>query len=1071
MVQIHVKHAFLHLIKFKIFNKNYLNNFHRYIDISTKAASYLSNAKDALALAQDFHGAHNRLVNWMQNAETILVGNAASELEIITLESDLTKMRSELEAINSLGPQLAQLSSEEGGATVEGIITRDNRRFDAIVEQIQRKAERLQIIAQRSKEINLDLDELLQWFRDTESNLKEAEAPSIKPSAVKQQLLDHRVLNDSISGQKGRVREVTASAKKLIRELQSSNDNLDTIREKLEDLKDIVDSVANLSAERLSILEQVAPLSEHFADTNDELERWLSDIEHEISMLTAPGVRADQIMQQQEKNERLMQTVVNHKPLIDKFNKTGDAFANLVTRHDAANIHDIVDGVNHRYNALKSELRDRQLALEKALQETSQFADKLENMLRTLTNAKDQVKNSEPISAHPPKISNQIDENWVIAEDLEKREPTFVAIKQAADDIIAKASNYSDPAVQEIKMKLEKLNVLWVDVQKEVKIRDSSLNDTLNAAEKFWNELQGVMDKLRDLKDALTSQEPVATEPKAIQRQQHELEEVGREMKNTKPEVERIRESGNNLIILVGDSDKPEIKKHIEDLDVVWGNITALYAQRENNLIQAMEKAMQFHETLEGLLRFLDEAEDYVRNLKPIGSEISIVKQQIEDHKTFKDRVDPHGVDMEALNRQLNELSEITSVDQTALIRNGVNGINKRWDALKQTMNDRQKQLENALLQLGQFEHALNELLTWIKKTQSTFDQIKIIPGDAKLLEIEMAKLKILMNDAQAHQHSIDTINDAGRKLLDNDGVIDASATREKLDNLNRQWQQLQRSLNDKARELDDELVEAQNFATEMQDILSWLGDVDSVVSSTKPVGGLPETATEQLEKFMEVYNEIEANRAKVDNLLAQGGNYVKKHGELNVTSSNLQHSLRTLKQRSEAVVAKAGDKKIKLEIALKEATDFHESLQAFVEWLTDAEKRLATAEPISRVLNTVTKQVDEHKSFQKEIGNYRESMIQLDKKGSHLKYFSQKQDVILIKNLLVSVQHRWDRVVSKGTERMRALDHGLKESKEFYEAWTSLTNWLRDNEKQMDRIDDELNGSSDPVKVSCIFN
>jgi dystonin len=320
----------------------------RYIEISNKAGEYLNNAKDGLALAQDFHGAHNRLVNWMQNAESILVGNAASEIEILTLESDLTKMRGELEALNSLGPQLAQLSSEEGGATIEGIITRDNRRFDAIVEQIQRKTERLQIIAQRSKEINVDLDELIQWFRETERNLKDANPPSIQPKVVKNQLQEHRALNDSISGQKGRVREVTANAKKLIRELQSSNDNLDTIREKLEDLKDVVESVGNLSAERLSILEQVAPLSEHFADTNEELDRWLSDTEHEISMLTAPGVRSDQIIQQQEKNERLMQTVANHKPLIDKFNKTGEAFAVLVTRHDGNHIHDIVEGVNSR---------------------------------------------------------------------------------------------------------------------------------------------------------------------------------------------------------------------------------------------------------------------------------------------------------------------------------------------------------------------------------------------------------------------------------------------------------------------------------------------------------------------------------------------------------------------------------------------------------------------------------------------------------------------------------------------------------------------------------------------------
>lgn len=69
--------------------------------------------------------------------------------------------------------------------------------------------------------------------------------------------------------------------------------------------------------------------------------------------------------------------------------------------------------------------------------------------------------------------------------------------------------------------------------------------------------------------------------------------------------------------------------------------------------------------------------------------------------------------------------------------------------------------------------------------------------------------------------------------------------------------------------------------------------------------------------------------------------------------------------------------------------------------------------------------------AFQKEVGSHREVMLNLDKKGTHLKYFSQKQDVILIKNLLISVQHRWERVVSKAAERTRALDHGYKESKE----------------------------------------
>lgn len=41
------------------------------------------------------------------------------------------------------------------------------------------------------------------------------------------------------------------------------------------------------------------------------------------------------------------------------------------------------------------------------------------------------------------------------------------------------------------------------------------------------------------------------------------------------------------------------------------------------------------------------------------------------------------------------------------------------------------------------------------------------------------------------------------------------------------------------------------SFNAEIGDLLSWLSEVDSVIAASKPVGGLPETATEQLERFM----------------------------------------------------------------------------------------------------------------------------------------------------------------------------------------------------------------------------
>lgn len=56
---------------------------------------------------------------------------------------------------------------------------------------------------------------------------------------------------------------------------------------------------------------------------------------------------------------------------------------------------------------------------------------------------------------------------------------------------------------------------------------------------------------------------------------------------------------------------------------------------------------------------------------------------------------------------------------------------------------------------------------------------------------------------------------------------------------------------------------------------------------------------------------------------------------------------------------------------------------------------------------------------------------MELDKTGTHLKYFSQKQDVVLIKNLLLSVQSRWEKVVQRSVERGRLLDDAKKRAKQ----------------------------------------
>lgn len=360
----------------------------------------------------------------------------------------------------------------------------------------------------------------------------------------------------------------------------------------------------------------------------------------------------------------------------------------------------------------------------------------------------------------------------------------------------------------------------------------------------------------------------------------------------------------------------------------------------------------------------------------------------------------------------------------------------------------RQQNLEKALLHLGQFEHALSELMTWIEATDRTLDTLIPRLGDPQAVEVELAKLKILENDIRAHQLSVDTLNNAGRQLLEAEASNgEASQINQKLTLLNSSWNTLLTKVNSKQVELVNILKEAQLFMEEIRDMTAWLNDVDAAISASKPVGGLPETAQDQLDQFMELYSEVDTMAPKVNALLQRGEEYIKRSSD---STNFVQNSLRSLKTLWDNVLTRLNDKKIKLEIALKEATEFHNGIQTFMDWLTKAEQKLTHLEPVSRLAAKLEKQIQEHKEFQEKVASQREFMLSLEKKATNFNNFAQKQDKILIKNLLTSVQTRWQKIVSLSEDHMRSLETAYEDSRDFQNSWDAIYNWLSQAEIQL---------------------
>lgn len=97
------------------------------------------------------------------------------------------------------------------------------------------------------------------------------------------------------------------------------------------------------------------------------------------------------------------------------------------------------------------------------------------------------------------------------------------------------------------------------------------------------------------------------------------------------------------------------------------------------------------------------------------------------------------------MNQSGTMLCEQCRPDDSDLITTQLEEVNSRWDDLCLHSTERQQTIEGALIQLGQFQLALEELLVWVKQTSATLDEqlTRNIQGDVKFIEVEKAKHKV----------------------------------------------------------------------------------------------------------------------------------------------------------------------------------------------------------------------------------------------------------------------------------------------------------------------------------------
>lgn len=87
----------------------------------------------------------------------------------------------------------------------------------------------------------------------------------------------------------------------------------------------------------------------------------------------------------------------------------------------------------------------------------------------------------------------------------------------------------------------------------------------------------------------------------------HVPQALKEELDNIHGNVDVVHETGEELIGLIGDPDKPEVEKNVEDVDQSWDVLNQQWMERQKALDEALRKATNFQdELMVGNIDYLD---------------------------------------------------------------------------------------------------------------------------------------------------------------------------------------------------------------------------------------------------------------------------------------------------------------------------------------------------------------------------------------------------------------------------------------------------------------------------------